>query len=62
MPRKIRGHKRNELIGDWIKLDEMGKTCSTHGEKTNETKLLLESLKGVDQSEDLVVRGRIILK
>jgi hypothetical protein len=40
----------------------MDETFSTHGEILTAYKFELESLKGRNQSEDLSVEGRIILK
>jgi hypothetical protein len=46
---------------DQIKKNEMGNSCSAHGEMRN-TKFWLENLKGRHHSDDLGADGRIILK
>jgi hypothetical protein len=48
---------------DKIKESAMGGACSAHGrDEKCVQKFWFESLKGRDNSEDLVVDGRIILK
>jgi hypothetical protein len=42
--------------------DEMGGSCSEHGEMRNAYKFLLECLKEREHSEDVGVGGRVILK
>jgi hypothetical protein len=41
---------------------EMGRTCSTHGRDEKGIQNLVRKSKGRDQSEDLDIHGRIILK
>jgi hypothetical protein len=54
--------RRGPYDDDEIKEDEMDGECSTHGEMRNAQKFWLESLRGRDQSQDLGVDWRVILK
>jgi hypothetical protein len=50
------------LFTKYIKEDEMGRTCSVHGEGEECVQLFLEGLKGREHLEDLGANGRMILK
>jgi uncharacterized protein (DUF2235 family) len=51
------------FLSDLVKVDEMNGACNIHwGRREKHTKFQLENLKGKDDSGDLRVAGRIILK
>jgi hypothetical protein len=50
-------HNQND-----VEEEEMGRACSTDGEKRISYRILMENQKELYHLEDLIISGRIILK